>query len=67
MAIKNERFAQKPKAPREYLPSVESFSKKPKQKYGKRVRRTPRGQRKKEGKKLWREWFESTKFIREMI
>lgn len=61
----HENKAQKPKTPREYLPTVESFSRKPKQDNGgsnKQVYRRPK--KEKLGKKLWREWYKGTDWIR---
>ena len=53
------------KAPREYLPSVESFSQKQPQKHGERIRKVVKGRasERKIGKKNWREYYKSIEFI----
>lgn len=65
MGVMNENKKEKLKATREYLPSVESLSKTERPKHGKRVGKGFNKQ-KKLGKKLWREWFKSIEFIKDL-
>ena len=64
MGVMNERKAETNKDTREYLPTLASFSQKTEPSNGKRVRRTPKAKGKKLGKKLWREYYEMTNWIR---